>query len=127
MTLLQLCAAALLLAAMTWLLKTAGAKMAGALPLLGGVGLFAYAIYRYREPIEALREMASAAGVDASLNAVLRMLAVGCLSAIAADLCRDMGEGGLAARIELCGRAEILLLCLPFLLELFQTAMEVVA
>ena len=127
MTLLQLCALSLLLAAMTWLLKTAGAKMAGALPMLGGVALFAYAIYRYREPIAALHEMASAAGIDESLGSVLRMLAVGCLSAIAADLCRDMGESGLAARIEMCGRAEILLLCLPFLLELFRLAMEVAA
>ena len=44
-----------------------------------------------------------------------------------ADVCREMGESTLGARVEMCGRAEILLLCLPFLLELFSLALGLVA
>jgi stage III sporulation protein AD len=35
-----------------------------------------------------------------------------------AELCRDAGEGALASRLELAGRAEILLLALPLIREL---------
>ena len=122
MTIYQLCALAVLVAALTWILKTAGAKGAAAVPLTGGLALVFFAVYRYREPIAALMTLAETAGIRTSMEMVLRMMAVGYLSTFAADICRDMGEGTLAARVELCGRAEILLLCLPFLLELFSLA-----
>lgn len=126
MSVAEICALAVLAAALAWLLRATGAKGAAAVPLTGGLALAFFALYRYREPVAAILEMAEKAGVRASVDAVLRMLAVGCLSTVAADVCRDMGEATLAARVELCGRAEILLLCLPFLLELFSLSLEVV-
>ena len=123
----QLCGLSVLCAALALILKTAGARLSPLLSIGGGCVLLALCLQRYRAPVEELLQMAEEAGIRASLETVLRMLAIGVLAALAADLCRDLGEPTLAARVELCGRAEILLLCLPFLRELFSLALGMVA
>jgi hypothetical protein len=44
------------------------------------------------------------------------------LTQLCADFCRQGGEGQLAGGVELAGKAELLLLCLPRLKELFELA-----
>ena len=39
-----------------------------------------------------------------------------------AELCRDAGESAIASKLELVGKAEIILLCLPLLRELIGLA-----
>ena len=46
---------------------------------------------------------------------LLRALGVAFLTEIAASICRDSGEGGLAGWVEMAGRVEILLLSLPLI------------
>ena len=127
MTLVKLLALALLTAVLALLLRESGAKLAALVSLTGGLALLFYALSRYAAPIASLREMAENAGLAESFSAVLRMLAVGCLTRLASDLCRDMREATLASRVEFCGRAELLLLCLPSLKELFTLAAEVLS
>ena len=127
MSVLQLCGVGILAAAASLILKSNGAKLAPLVAVAGGLLLLVFAFHRYRQPIDAMLRLAEEAGVRSSLAAVLKMLAVGCLTTLAADVCREMGESTLGARVEMCGRAEILLLCLPFLLELFSLALGLVA
>ncbi len=108
-------------------LRAAGARTASGVSLLGGVGLLGYALSRYAPVITLLRALADEAEASAPLGAILKMLGMAYLTQIAADTCRDMGESVLAGRIELCGRAEILLLCLPYLEELCRAVQEVLA
>ena len=125
MNILQLVALAVLAAALAFVLRTLGAKGAPALTVAAGLAFVAYAVARYGEAIAAIREMADRAGVSDGVGVVLRMIFVGILCAVAADICRDVGENTLATRVEVCGKAEILLLALPFLLELVNLALEV--
>ena len=127
MSVLQICGIAVLTAALSAVLKTVGRGSASLLSSLGGIGILLLVVERYRTPIEAMLKMGEAAGIRAATETVLRMLAIGALSAFAAEVCRDMGEVTLAARVELFGRAEILLLCLPFLSELFTLALGLVS
>ena len=127
MSLTQICALGILAAALTYVLRSCGAKGAAMVPLTGGLALLFYALSRYAAPIAALRELAEGAGLGEPFSAVLRMLAVGCLCRLSGDLCRDMGEATLGALIELCGRIEILLLCLPLAEELIRLATEVLS
>lgn len=125
MNVLQIAALAVLAATLAFVLRTLGAKAAPALTVTAGLAFVAYAVARYGEAISAIREMAERAGVSEGVSVILRMIFVGLLCAVAADICRDVGEGGLATRVEACGKAEILLLALPFLLELVTLAFEV--
>ena len=125
MSILQIAALAVLAAALAFVLRTLGAKGAPALTVAAGLAFVAYAVARYGEALTAIREMAERAGVSDGVGVILRMIFVGILCAVAADICRDVGESTLAARVEACGKAEILLLALPFLLELVNLALEV--
>lgn len=123
----QLLGLGVLMAASAMIVKAAGGKAGAVVSVAGGLAISFFAVTRYQEPIDAMLALAEEAGVRSSLGAVLKMLAVGCLTTFSADICRDMGEATLASRVELCGRAEILLLCLPFLLELITLAMGLVS
>ena len=56
-------------------------------------------------------------GSDLS-GAALKILGCGYLFGICADLCRELGEGGIAKSVEVVGRAEIIMIVLPFLKEI---------
>lgn len=115
----------LLSAALAYLLKGLSPRLSLFPPLFCGLALFVFAITRYREPLTLLGDLAERGGLSDALGSILRMLGIGLISAFTADLCRDLGESTLASRVELCGRVEILLLCLPYLSELFSLALEV--
>ncbi len=54
----------------------------------------------------------------------LKVLGVGWLTHIACDVCTESGAPSLAARVELCGRLEILLICYPYIEELVKGAIS---
>ena len=58
---------------------------------------------------------------------VIKALGIALLTQMCADICRDSGEGSAAAGVELMGRLEILLLCLPMLEDILSTVREVMA
>ena len=58
------------------------------------------------------------------MRLVLKVLGVGYLTEIGADVCRELGAESLAARLSLFGRMEIFLLSLPSLEKLFEAALS---
>ena len=63
---------------------------------------------------------------DYTVN-VLKALGVAVLTQICSDICRDLGEGSAASGVELIGRIEILLLCIPMFEAVLSTVGEVLA
>ena len=126
MSVLQIAAACLLVACLAYTLRTVGARGAATVSLVGGLFLLTLTLPRLAEPIAALAEMAERADLSAEVSVLMRILFVGLLGSVAAGACRDVGEGGVADRLEMLVRAEILLLSLPFLLEVFSLACEVI-
>ena len=53
---------------------------------------------------------------------ILSGLGIALLSQICSDICRESGEASLAAQVELAGKLEILLLCIPLMEEILATA-----
>ena len=58
------------------------------------------------------------------LSAAVKILGVGYLSGMVADVCREFGEGGLASAAIIVGRLEILIISLPFLEKIIALAAE---
>lgn len=58
---------------------------------------------------------------------LLKALGIAFLSHYAAELCRESGEGSLAGGVELVGKIEILLLCIPLMEQILSTAKELLA
>lgn len=63
-------------------------------------------------------------GIDSVKNeifqAMLKVLGISLLTEISSSMCRDVGETSLAVGIDLCGKAEILILSLPLFKELIE-------
>ena len=95
------------------------------LPLvrLAATVLFAGAILSVAAPLVSfLREMTDRTGIPTYAAVLLKALGIAVLTQCAADICRDAGENGIAGGVELAGKAEILLLCLPLAGEIFGVA-----
>lgn len=58
---------------------------------------------------------------------LLKALGFAVLTQVCAEICKECGEGGLASGVELIGRIEILLLCLPLISDILTLAKELIA
>ncbi len=125
MSYLQILALACLAAALGFTLRSLRSPTAVLVGLIGGLALLFFCLPRLSEPLVALQALCEEGGLGDTLSSVLRMLGVGFLTAIAAELCRDFGENTLATRVELCGKIEILLLSFPALGDLLSLVREV--
>jgi stage III sporulation protein AD len=119
--LFKVCGGALLCVAAILFLKGARGDVwplewAGTLLLCGAALSLLAPIVSY------LGELCALAGVGEMASLLLRGLGVALLTQLSSDLCRQCGEAALAGGVELAGKAELLLLCLPQLKGLVEAA-----
>ena len=118
---LRLCGGALLCAFAIVLLKSAGGNV---LPLqwTGTVILTGAAFLMLSPVIAWVGDLCEGQGVSDMASLMIKGLGVAMLTQFCADLCRQSGEAPLANSVELAGKAELLLLCLPMLRDLIELA-----
>lgn len=78
------------------------------------------------EPVRTLMdELGERAGLSAEvLTPVVKTVGIAVLTRVAAELCRDAQEGGLASAVEVAGGACALLTCLPLLKAVLQLVLD---
>ena len=120
---LKLCGGALLCVIAALLIKSAKGE---ALPLqwAGILVLCGSSLALWQPVLSWLSELCGALGLGETSKLLFKGLGVGVLTQLCADLCRQSGEGMLASGVEMAGRAELLLLCLPMLQEVVELAGE---
>ncbi len=78
------------------------------------------------EPIvELIYEISGIEGFDRGeewISILLRVLCIAALTHICSSFCKDSGEASLASYVEMGGKAEIILLCLPLIKDLIEMA-----
>lgn len=91
--------------------------------LLGfAVVSFGFLLPRLSGAVDFLRECVGLAGGE-RIGLVVKALGVTYLTSTASELCKSAGEAGVGNTIELAGRVEILLLCIPLFRELLDLAL----
>jgi stage III sporulation protein AD len=123
---LKICGGALLCAVAIVLLKSVGGltlplQWTGNVLLVGAAVLMMSPVFTY------LGELCTDVGMGEMASLLIRGLGVALLTQLCADLCRQSGEASLAGGVELAGKAELLLLCLPLLKELIVIAQELLS
>lgn len=88
--------------------------------MLGGVG-----IASLLPAVDFMQELPLNESTAQGLTVMLKSLGLAFITQTTAEFCRDAGESAVASKVELIGRAEILLLCLPMLRELMSITAEV--
>ena len=74
-----------------------------------------------------LRELGTFGGVSEEVTLLLRACGIAMLAQVASVICRECGESGIADAVELAGKIELLLLCIPLINELLTLARELLA
>lgn len=115
----KICGGALLLVVAILLIKTAGGMT---LPLqwTGHILLVGASLVMLTPVLSWVSDVCGQAGVGEHATLLFKGLGVALLTQLCADFCRQGGEGQLAGGVELAGKAELLLLCLPSLRQLFE-------
>lgn len=81
--------------------------------------------------LEPVRELMDALGEQAGLSAavlapVVKTVGIALLTRVCAELCRDAGESGIAAAVEIAGGGCALLVCLPLFHGVLELILELV-
>ncbi len=119
--LVQAAALGLAGALISLLLKKNAPELALALSLavcLFGAGLALELFVQVKDVIDLAREQTGLS--PAIVSPVLKCVGLGVVTRLAADLCKDAGQGAVASAVELCGAACAIVTALPLIRSLLQ-------
>lgn len=110
----QVAAAAVIAALASAVIKKQAPELALALVLCGVTGIFLLTVGLF-DPIRQLMDTLAekAALSPAAVAPVIKTVGIGLMSRLAAELCRDAKESGLAAAVEMAGSVLALWVALP--------------
>ena len=121
MSVLHLCAMALVLSISFYLLGRLGLRDVGVYAAVGSVFLLCALSKPLGEAIASLLPLAEGVGEDA-LVSVTKALSLGYLTGLCADLCEDLGQPGISRALVFGGRAMIFSLSVPYFVQLVEFA-----
>ena len=125
MEIYRLCGMALVAALCAMIVKECGGKMSVLVGIVGGLIIFFYALTAFSETFSLLGEFTYAKTLSPYVNTIMKILAVGYCVSLTAETCRELGEAGIASKLEILGKAEVLLLCLPEMKKIIELAISI--
>lgn len=103
-----------------FLLRDLGWRGAPVLAAVGALLLLSSLPEALTAAISPLGDLASASGASALFSSALKVLGVGYLSGMCADVSRDLGEQTIARAVQVAGRVEIFTIIAPTVLLLLR-------
>lgn len=123
-SLLQICGVAITAAVCAVIIKKLSHTSGMILPAFAIVIIIILVMKKYEGAVEKIRELTEGAYFKNCQELMLKSLGIGITVKISTDICRSLGEEGIAGGIELAGKLEILFLCFPLILELISVSTE---
>ncbi len=123
---LKICGISILTAICAFLLRSFGWRGVPILVASVSVLLISELDGRFEYIFGALREIGTRTGIAETLASALKVVAAGYLFGICADVCRELGEGGVAKTVEVVGRVEIVAIVVPYFEEIIKIGIELV-
>lgn len=119
MDIITLAGTAIVAAALCVVVKQYRPEAALGISLACGIVIFAAVLVMLAPAISTFSALSERAGLENGFAQVLlKALAVCWITQIAADGCRDAGETAIASKLELAGRAAVLVISLPVFTQL---------
>ncbi|MBE6644278.1 MAG: hypothetical protein E7612_02725 [Ruminococcaceae bacterium] len=117
---------ALVLAFVAFLLKNFGWK---GTPIFAAVAAILF-ISEARDTMDfvfsSIEKIGNEAKIDDALSTAIKVLGLGYLFGICADICRELGEAGIAKSVEVVGRVEIIAVVIPYFEEIIKAGIGLV-
>ena len=73
-----------------------------------------------------IEKIGSESKIDDALAAGIKVLGLGYLFGICADVCRELGEAGIAKAVEVVGRVEIIAVVIPYFEEIIKVGIGLI-
>ena len=126
MNIVKYCGAALCALCMVILLRGQKSGFSTGVAATAAVLLFGAAVSELLPVTREVSEMANGSGVGKWMVVMMKTLGIAIVAQFGADICRDSGETSIASKLEMVGKAEIILLALPLMRELIALAVRLV-
>jgi len=118
----------LLAAVLIVLIRQHRPELALLLSIGAGAVLFILVLGKIGAVIDVLRDLAARANVNmVYLGVVLKIVGIAYIGDFGAQLCRDAGEGALAAKIEFAAKVLILVLAVPIVLAVMDSLLKILS
>lgn len=124
MNVLAVCGFAVASAMAIALIRQLKPELASLASAIAGVALLVAVTDSLAPFISYVKGIAAEQGIESYFAVMLKALAISCSCRMSADICRDCGETSLASRVELAGKAGIVLLSLPIITSLLELAKD---
>ena len=100
-------------------LKEEKPEMAVAISIVTGLVIFVFVITKLNSVMMVLKHFAAKANIDILyFSTILKVIAIAYITEFGAQICRDAGEGAIAAKIEFAGKVLIMVIAIPILAAL---------
>lgn len=116
--LFKICACALIGAICAMTLKGSAKNAAMTVAVLSSLLIIGAVVLRFSGAVKAITEIMKDGGMTNYGKVMLKSLGIGIVVNTVGSICRDMGETSLSSGVELAGKIEILLICLPVITEM---------
>lgn len=121
---IKYCGVALCALTAVIVLRGQKSEFAGIVALAAAVLLFGVAAAMFWPVLSELRRMIEGTSFEGCLSTLIKALGITLAVQFSSELCRDAGESAIASKLELVGKAEMILLCLPLIGKLLGLAAE---
>ena len=125
MEILQIVGLALVVTVLVLILKDKAPAFAFLLATLSGIYIFLFLVGQISEVIHVLERLADRSGVNTVfLKTILKIIGIAYIAEFGAQIVRDAGQDGIAAKIELAGKVLIIVMAIPIISVLIETVVN---
>ena len=122
----RLIGTALVLAFSAFLLKGVGWRAAPIFASIAIVIFIAEAENTLGYVFSSIEKIGNEAEINGALSSAIKVLGLGYLFGICSDICRELGESGIAKSVEVVGRVEIIAVVIPYFEEIIKVGIGLV-
>ena len=109
-----------------FLLRSFGWRGAPVFASIAAVMFIAEAEEEFLYIFGSIKNIGRDSGLTDVLESAIKVLGLGYLYGICADICRDLGEGGIARAAEVVGRVEIIAVVIPYFEEIINFGVDLI-
>ncbi len=127
MDILQIVAIGLIATVLVVVIKSQRPELAVLLSVTAGVVIFLMVLGKIGAIMDVIKDLASKAGISmVYLGTILKIVGIAYIAEFGAQICRDAGEGAVAAKIEFAAKILIMVLAVPIVVAVLQALLKLV-
>ncbi|AEF94961.1 stage III sporulation protein AD [Desulfotomaculum nigrificans CO-1-SRB] len=127
MDILQIVGLGLVVCVLAIILRQQKPPMAVLLSMVAGIIIFLVMLPQISAVFNVLKDLANQANVNmVYMSTILKIVGIAYIADFGSQICRDAGEGTLAAKIEFAAKIIVLVMAVPIIIAVLQSLLKLV-